>query len=116
MKLHPDWAHRNGNLFIKLYGAFDNETAQQVTRTIDKQAPAAKKIFINTQQVDTISDQAATQLRNALATPELSGRLYFIGAKGTSIGPAKAKVIIPPPKKKCCGRCKKKSLSNQQDH
>ncbi|WP_028578911.1 hypothetical protein [Desulfogranum japonicum] len=97
---------RNGNLHIKVYGYFSQETAGEVVSLVSHVYTGQGNVFIHTKgltRVDPFAKYIFSSHLKQIRVP--CERVYLTGEKGMEISHDAARVIVQPAKKKRCGGC-----------
>ncbi|PIE73282.1 MAG: hypothetical protein CSA20_04155 [Deltaproteobacteria bacterium] len=101
---------RNGNLHVRLQGAFGIDTAMILTSHISRRYREGSNVFIHTSGVTTVSPQSREMFQTMLGVYNLPVKhIYLMGEKGFKICHDGGRVIVrntSGSRKKCGNSCK----------
>lgn len=99
---------RRGNLFIKLSGPLDRQSAGEISDSIKLNYDGRGNIFINVEKMARMQEDPVERglLSEVLEDCGLlRDRFFLIGKEGLSICPDGCRVIVRK-KRNCCGKCR----------
>ncbi len=112
---HVEAEQRNGNLHVKVYGAFTRDRAAEIAAQVRRLYTGAGNVFIHTIEVTEVDQDVRPYFAEQLNQTEVPAEhLYLTGEKGLEIGYETAKVIVYRKKKGPCQGCRRRKGASLQ--